>query len=53
MRDDNIGGLSIRSTLDDNVGGPSIMFTLDVGVPVSEDEDDGDGGVVHPPGVYE
>ena len=28
------------------------MFTLDVGVPVSEDKDDGDGGVVHPPGVY-
>jgi hypothetical protein len=45
----NIVGISS----DDDIGGPSIMFTLDVGLPLSEDKDDGDGGMVHPPGVYE
>jgi hypothetical protein len=39
---------------DDDVGGLSIRFTLDVGVPVSEDENDDDCGVViRPPGEYE
>lgn len=47
-------GTIVDDGSDDDVGGLSIRFTLDVGVPVSEDENDDDCGVlIRTPGEYE
>jgi hypothetical protein len=47
-------GTIVGAGSDDDVGGLSIRFTLDVGVPVSDDENDDDCGVlIRTPGEYE